>query len=695
MNKRNRLWVGGILALVWGLSPARSWGDEVLLEMGKADPAGIQATDAKIAVGAGGLRIQTGHQQRWPGVTIPAVGGRWNLSAYEYLTVDVKNVGESAATVYCRVDNPGADGTKNCNTGSITLKRGEAGTLKVKFSRKDTSEVAAKLFGMRGYPKGFDPKGSLDPANVTQLLLFVSEPKTDHAFEVGKVSAAGEFVAPKTSAEAFFPFIDEFGQYMHADWPGKVHSLAELKQRVVEEAKELADKPGPKDWDQYGGWKNGPTLKATGYFRTEKYNGKWWLVDPEGKLFWSNGIDCVRMLDVTPIDERATWFKDFPGEKPEFKEFMAGPRFALHGHYAGKRPNSFGFAAANLKMKYGDNWRQASAEIAHPRLRSWGINTIGNWSDASVYLMKKTPYVCTVGSGRKMIEGSEGYWGKFPDLFDPAFAQDTRQAMTRAAAKTAGDPWCIGYFVDNEMSWGDELSLAIGALKSPAGQVAKKVLIADLQAKYGAIEKLNEAWGSKYASWEAMLESTQTPDRTRAKQDLVAFYRKAAEQYFRVVKESLRAVAPNQLYLGCRFAWVNPQAVAAAVKYCDVVSYNLYRTSVAEFKLPVEADVPLIVGEFHFGALDRGMFHTGLVPTETQQARAKAYKDYVQGALRHPQFVGVHWFQYQDEPTTGRVYDEENYQIGFVDGVDTPYRETIDASRGVGYGMYDERNRER
>ena len=70
--------------------------------------------------------------------------------------------------------------------------------------------------------------------------------------------------------------------------------------------------------------------------------------------------------------------------------------------------------------------------------------------------------------------------------------------------------------------------------------------------------------------------------------------------------------------------------------------------------------MPLIIGEFHFGALDRGLFHPGLVAVANQEARAQAYKDYVLGALAHPQFVGCHWFQYQDEPTTGRGYDEEN-----------------------------------
>jgi hypothetical protein len=35
-----------------------------------------------------------------------------------------------------------------------------------------------------------------------------------------------------------------------------------------------------------------------------------------------------------------------------------------------------------------------------------------------------------------------------------------------------------------------------------------------------------------------------------------------------------------------------------------------------------------------------------------------------------------------------RTYDEENYQIGFVDVADTPYAETIAASREVGCNLY-------
>ncbi len=72
-----------------------------------------------------------------------------------------------------------------------------------------------------------------------------------------------------------------------------------------------------------------------------------------------------------------------------------------------------------------------------------------------------------------------------------------------------------------------------------------------------------------------------------------------------------------------------------------------------------------------------------------QADRAAAYKEYVTSVLKHPSFVGCHWFQYRDEATTGRPLDGENYQCGFIDVADTPYPETISACRDIGYQMYE------
>lgn len=318
------------------------------------------------------------------------------------------------------------------------------------------------------------------------------------------------------------------------------------------------------------------------------------------------------------------------------------------------------------------------------------MNTIGNWSDPSIFLMRKTPYVTTIGTNAKRLEGSTGYWGKFPDVFDPSFQESLVKRLTAEKGKTAEDPWCIGYFVDNELGWGDDVSLAVAALASPPDQVAKQVFLEDLKEKYQTIEKLNTSWNSEHASWDALLHSTTPPDQQQAQDDLQAFYTRTAEQYFRTCSQAIQEVTPGTMYLGCRFAWVNDRAVRAAAKFCDIVSFNRYQVSVASFEFPEGVDKPAVIGEFHFGALDRGMFHTGLQPVEDQSARAAAYSSYVEGALQNPWLVGTHWFQYGDQATTGRG-DGENYQIGFLDICDTPYPEIIEASRAVGANMYSRR----
>ncbi|MCX5636565.1 MAG: beta-galactosidase [Planctomycetota bacterium] len=681
--------LGWFLTGAVSLSVAQESQSLLLFDFGQGFDVGTVITsDAKAILPEGGtLRIETGHKENYPGVTLRAPAGKWDLSNYEYVSIEVKNVGSRRVTIYCRLDNPGADGDKSCVTDSITLSGGDAAIFVVHiFPAPWRFSEPVELVGMRGAPVH---SGKIDTSNVTQLLVFVNKPAADYVFEIGNIRAGGS--VEMLDAKTFFPFIDEFGQFIHRDWPGKTHSLEELVACGKAELKDIADHPGPPGRDQYGGWTAGPKLKATGFFRVEKYQDKWWLVDPEGRLFWSHGIDCVNSTDATPITDRERYFRDLPQSDSPFAKFYGTGTWAPLGYYKDHCPyKTYDFGQASLLRKYGQKWEQAFAEMSHTRLKSWGMNTIANWSNANICLMRKTPYVCTISYSARKLEGSQGYWGKFNDVFDPNFRRVLAERLVSEKGKTTGDPWCVGFFVDNELSWGDEVSLSLAALISPPDQPAKKVFVEDLKAEYKTVDRLNAAWGTGYAAWEALLQGRQAPDRNKAREDLAAFYTKTAETYFRTIREELKKVAPDQLYMGCRFAWVNDRAARAAANFCDIVSYNRYEYSVAEHRMPDGIDKPVIIGEFHFGALDRGMFHPGLKNTANQQDRAATYKSYVLGALRNQYIVGTHWFQYRDQATTGRG-DGENYQIGFVDICDNPYPEIVRACREVGYNMYDYR----
>ena len=121
-----------------------------------------------------------------------------------------------------------------------------------------------------------------------------------------------------------------------------------------------------------------------------------------------------------------------------------------------------------------------------------------------------------------------------------------------------------------------------------------------------------------------------------------------------------------------------------------MVTVNAYANSVynlSEKMFEKGAEKPILVGEFHFGCYDRGMFKPGLAPVWSQTERARSFTRFVEGCLAHPLIVGCHWFQYRDQPLLGRG-DGEAYEIGFVDVCDRPYPEMTRAARKLGGELY-------
>ena len=670
--------------------------------------AAIRLQDVDVErLDGGALKIVNKKKGSWPGVHFEK---KLDLTNYFAIDVELTNASAEEITLYLRLDSEGYDPRSllGTTTRSVTLKPNEKKVWRVELPKYLNLETRKKLFAMRGKPGGIktdsysvDKNIEFDPRTIVAIRPFENQNGRGDSWILHSITALPKDQAAKDEEylawgpDKFFPMIDEFGQFMHADWPGKTHSLEELRAQIEIENADL-EKNQPTEFNRYGGWTKGPQLEATGSFRVEKYNGFWYLVDPEGRLFWSHGVDCVGHSNaITPISDREFYFCDkIPMKRTdenELSQFLGTSDRSVNNYYANYGTFwTYNFSASNLYLKYGKDWVQKEKESIKRRLRSWGLNTIGNWSDMNIAEFAKTPYVTTVNSSGRQIEGSQGYWGKFTDPFDPKFGESVERSV-KARKGTEADPFCVGYFVDNEISWGEAGSLAKAALLSPKDQPVKAAYVAWLKEKYGDIEKFNAAWQVKLDGWDALQEQTvETPKNDAANKDSNAFYTVICEKYFAEVADAVHRSAPGKLYLGCRFAWTNDLARAAAQKYCDVVSYNFYKREIGGFK-PVEGeDKPVIIGEFHFGALDRGMFHTGLVSCNDQNGRANAYKEYVQSALRNPWIVGTHWFQYGDQPTTGR-FDGENYQIGLVDVCDVPYYETINAIREVGYSMYETR----
>ena len=314
------------------------------------------------------------------------------------------------------------------------------------------------------------------------------------------------------------------------------------------------------------------------------------------------------------------------------------------------------------------------------------------------------PYVVpihTYGGFARVSSGSD-WWGKMPDPFDPAFRAAVDEIVAKAAATYRDDPYLIGYFADNELAWGLgqapdprlRYGLAVEALKLDTASPAKRAFIDELVAKYRDVTKFATAWAITMPSWDALRErglnlSSADLARPAVTEDLHAFTSLFAETYFRTVAEAIHRHDPHHLYLGSRFQAHTPEAVAACAKYCDVVSFNVYRADLAdeEWARFHALGKPALIGEFQFGSTDSGLFWPGLYDVVAEAERGPAYAAYLRSALANPDIVGCHWFQYVDEPLTGRLLDGENGHMGFVSVTDTPYAGLVSAARAANLGL--------
>ena len=705
----------GVVGSAWGAD-----GEIVLFDAAKASVGDVRPQDgATFALKEGLLTVTTKPSDRYPGVRFP---GAWDLSRIGRVEVEFVN-GGIWGKYTLRLLNAGGNPGKGtgCWIQKLPIKGEKAITLGADFEPflPEWQKVLPLLTRVRTWALPYmiwakntgdiavwnhpaAAHGSLDRTAVKEVAVYINTPRLPHTWSIRRIVAKGCPASvgnvpafAKLPPEKFFPCIDEYGQFKHREWPGKVHSDADLKAAREAEAKDLAAHPGPAGWDKWGGWAAGPQLEATGGFRTVKLDGKWWIVDPDGHLWWSHGpVRVTPSGGITPLDGHENWFARLPkADEPEALFYTT--RDELLYPYYGKRglKRTYDFSAQNIRRKYGENWFETWADLAHRRLRSWSCNTIANSSDKRICLMGRTPYTERFEIHARPIAGHKGGWWEFCDPFDPSFRAEAKR-MTQVYREEFEDPWCLGFFVDNEHFWGEPHTFGVSALKSPADQPCKREFVKRLQAKYGEIAKLNAAWKATYASWEGLLAlAKEPPDVAAAKPDLEAFSAAIAEAYYRTIREELKRAAPGKLYLGCRWAGGAPAfTVKAAAKYCDVLSYNVYRKEMSGFKLPEGVDAPILIGEFHFGALDRGPFCPGLILLKDQNDRAATYRNYVKTSLEHPQIVGVHWHQFSDQSTAGR-FDGENMQVGWTDVCDTPYRETVEAIRDIGARLYEIRFR--
>jgi hypothetical protein len=442
------------------------------------------------------------------------------------------------------------------------------------------------------------------------------------------------------------PVVDEFGQWNLGDFDGKIKSLEQLKKAWQQEDEEIVSVKSF-NYSKFGGYLNSK-VKGTGFYRTEKIDGRWWFIDPEGYLFLSVGVDCVSPGgggEAVRIDKRKNLYKVLPPDSM--------------GNYR-SRPNNASFGTWNLFRRYGNQFPEKSRELIIKRMDKWGLNTIANWSNASVMNMNRKACVTQL----RTVGGDASLMG-LADVYAPDFAARVDASCKASVERYKDNPWLLGYFLGNEPAWQEqEVRLCDIILALKDDRPIKTEL-----AKF--------------------LTKGDTPERRKE------FIFKTFRTYLETINKAFKHYDPNHLNLGMRFGHIPGDEILALCKNMfDVFSFNCYdlcpNPELMDKVLKV-MDAPMIIGEYHFGTVDRGMAQS-LWQVNSQQERGVAYRYYTERAYSHPGLIGTAYFQWSDQDLTGRSNDGENYNCGLVDVTDRPYEYQVDAMTETAKRLFDIHN---
>ncbi len=385
-------------------------------------------------------------------------------------------------------------------------------------------------------------------------------------------------------------------------------------------------------------------------------SGVHWLVTPCGERFFSLGVNVM--------DGAVT--QDFSNERSAY-------------HWA---------------RFYADleDW----ARTARQRVLSWGFNTAGGWSLHPTLL--ELPTTLNLELGRT----AQFHWF---DPFDPATAERMHAWAHLLVAPYKGNPYRIGYFIDNEVGWWSG-ALFLYYLKQPATNHTKQQLIARLREHYGS-------------NWERFTQDFVPPQGTASFEDLlhhthatqlrpggagIQFVRQwtgiITSLYYRLAHDAIRAADPEALILGDRLPiYYDPVAVRAMGQNVDVLSTNYNVDSpdgwLARYFFDglrqLAPGKPVLISEWFFAADENrsGNLNNGhLMTVPTQAERTDGAIMAAQRFAREPQIVGLHWFQYYDHPQGGRD-DGEDYNFGLIDINDAPYERLVEAFSRINPNLAD------
>ncbi len=489
-----------------------------------------------------------------------------------------------------------------------------------------------------------------------------------------------------TSGFARKRLLDRFGQ-VPRDYPGKVKDEADLAEDVADEKKyyaslDFAGKMAKKGLklDRFGGIEgtNRGRFKKTGFFHCEKktVRGKdrWFLVDPEGNLFFHLGICGFGPSDdFTDVTGRQDAFEWLP---PHDATFTAAWKDRPGEWWNGR---AVSFYKANVIRKYGRYDDAAMNNRFIDRVRSVGFNSVGAFSGwAREYGERNFPFVGFVHLGNPVpLKGVRGMF----DPFDEKSRREVANAM-KGMARDAENPLIIGYFLANEQGL-EDIPRAIPALG--ADSAAKREFVKFLERKYRSVAAFNAAWGLKEADFKSLAAKGLQVSTKAAFADVSAFTEILLEEYYSLIERNFRANDPNHMLIGNRWqpGTANNEILCrVAGRHLDVVSINYYTAGVDRGFMTRLYDwtggKPQFWSEFYYTSTKESNCSPAGNDLATQKERGMAYRNYLGAAAELGFVVGVEWFTLIDQAATGRFFEGlngERNNTGLFNVADRPYKD--------------------
>lgn len=490
-------------------------------------------------------------------------------------------------------------------------------------------------------------------------------------------------LAPLPDWKRFLPYIDRYGQCRYVQTPNKVRSDADLRRSLQEEKRILAQWGTPSGYDRFGGLlKAGWREQATGFYRVIRKGTHWWLITPEGYPCFYLGVCSVPALlwEMTPVSEREEVFGWLPPRDGRTAEVW---RKDVWGERAGT--DYVCLHAVNLMRRFGDDWKAKSVELAKQRLLTWGFSGVGKWDR-----LESFPHAPVLGR-----------WDvtnlvRHPDIFDSAVQARFRESLRRQIEPQRNSPWVLGWSLGNEFDEIITQEEVRQVLRLPGTPAGKRALIDyALENLYrNNLSRLTQAWKVTAGDRSTLYASAPSPPD----EDIEALRRFYADRYYGWIYRTVKEIDPNHLYFGFWIVpgwWENEEDWILSAKHSDVLGYDRYASDFADEwmnRLIARIDKPILCGEFSFPAWHDGAHAYGRysVWAKDEAESGEMYRQWVTDAARHPACVGVMWFQYRDQPLTGRgpgrgnmLVIGEHFAFGLVDFTDRPKWELVKRMREV------------